>query len=379
MVKVYLLIVALVIANISAYSQDKIYYKQNKTDNWKVTDVTPDYIKATDPQNAQTAYSTTHAGVLFIFNSLGNFLVVPKLFDKEQPDTTIRNFFTRVDNRFNDFDKIITLQNKIIICKYEKEAGKKIEFTAENKLQQISKSEVAVVIFKTGEHKLVANADKVFKVLNDVQILYNQLAIVNDKPIAIETTNDVAVIEKEDSSTNVGPSAVVKNMDSATLLKLQSKAIINIKTLESYIKIIAGKDNSAETVIDAIKQAMTLFVNDDARIEVSSATRGTVRSSKVKIYLNLLSSLNYDRVEIEWFNVQYTSQLKKGPDGFYYGVIEFEQRFTGVADDRRTYQDITRKTVEVVLKTYTRNVGGESILEWDVFLGNIGVTETKSA
>lgn len=378
MAKVLLLIVGLVIANISAYSQDKIYYKQNKIDDWKVTDVTPDYIKATDPQNAQTAYSTTHAGVLFVFNSLGNFLVVPRLFDKEQPDTTIKNFFTRVDNRFNDFDKIITLQNKIIICKYEKEAGNKIEFTAESKLQQISKSDVALVIFKTGEHKLVAGADKVLKVLNDVQILYNRLAAVNDKPVVGKTTNAVAVIKK-DSSTGIGPSSVLKKLDSAALLKLQIKAIINIKTLESYIKVIAGKDNSAENVADAIKQALTLFVNEDARIEVSSATRGTVRSSKVKIYLNLLSSLNYDRVEIEWFNVQYTSQLKKGPDGFYYGVIEFEQRFTGVADDRRTYQDITRKTVEVVLKTYSRNVGGESILEWDVFLGNIGITETKPA
>lgn len=378
MAKVLLLIVGLVIANISAYSQDKIYYKQNKIDDWKVTDVTPDYIKATDPQNAQTAYSTTHAGVLFVFNSLGNFLVVPRLFDKEQPDTTIKNFFTRVDNRFNDFDKIITLQNKIIICKYEKEAGNKIEFTTESKLQQISKSDVALVIFKTGEHKLVAGADKVLKVLNDVQILYNRLAAVNDKPVVGKTTNAVAVIKK-DSSTGIGPSSVLKKLDSAALLKLQIKAIINIKTLESYIKVIAGKDNSAENVADAIKQALTLFVNEDARIEVSSATRGTVRSSKVKIYLNLLSSLNYDRVEIEWFNVQYTSQLKKGPDGFYYGVIEFEQRFTGVADDRRTYQDITRKTVEVVLKTYSRNVGGESILEWDVFLGNIGITETKPA
>lgn len=378
MAKVLLLIVGLVIANISAYSQDKIYYKQNKIDDWKVTDVTPDYIKATDPQNAQTAYSTTHAGVLFVFNSLGNFLVVPRLFDKEQPDTTIKNFFTRVDNRFNDFDKIITLQNKIIICKYEKEAGNKIEFTAVSKLQQISKSDVALVIFKTGEHKLVAGADKVLKVLNDVQILYNRLAAVNDKPVVGKTTNAVAVIKK-DSSTGIGPSSVLKKLDSAALLKLQIKAIINIKTLESYIKVIAGKDNSAENVADAIKQALTLFVNEDARIEVSSATRGTVRSSKVKIYLNLLSSLNYDRVEIEWFNVQYTSQLKKGPDGFYYGVIEFEQRFTGVADDRRTYQDITRKTVEVVLKTYSRNVGGESILEWDVFLGNIGITETKPA
>ena len=92
-----------------------------------------------------------------------------------------------------------------------------------------------------------------------------------------------------------------------------------------------------------------------------------------------MSMLNYEKVSIEWYNIQYTSLLRKGPDGFYYGTIEFEQRFVGTSKEHQTYQDITRKTVEVVLKTYERNTGGETTMEWDVFLGDIGVTATKPA
>lgn len=87
--------------------------------------------------------------------------------------------------------------------------------------------------------------------------------------------------------------------------------------------------------------------------------------------------MKYDKVVIEWYDVQYTSRLRKGADGNYYGFIEFEQRFTGMSGDNKTYEDITRKTVEIVLKSYEKRRGGESSLEWDVFLGNIGIAVTK--
>lgn len=393
---------------VGLFGQDKIYYKQNKTDNWKVTNITPDNIKATDPVSEQVAYSTTPANVLFIFNDLGNFLVIPKLFEKSAAQDYIENFFKKASGSFNEYDKIITVQNNIIICKYEKENGKKIEYTAANKLTQLSKSEIAIIIFKNGQHKLVASADKVYKVLSDVQDLYTDLAYNSQQPAdkaSADTLKDKLLAEKEmvkknsadavqentvDSPATTAPVAgpgpgnssplkTEKKLDSVILLKLQDKAIQNIKQLESYIILVSNKNTDADMVSRSIDQALTLFVNEDARIEVSSATNGSVQPYKIKIYLNRLSALNYDRVNIQWYNVQYTSQLRKGTDGNYYGVIEFEQRFTGISNDKRVYQDITRKTVEIILKTYKRNVSGESTLEWDVFLGNIGITETKPA
>lgn len=121
---------------------------------------------------------------------------------------------------------------------------------------------------------------------------------------------------------------------------------------------------------------MALFIAD-AKIEVSSLNRTDVVRYDVRAYLNRLGMLKYDKVIIKWFNIQYTSMLRKGPDGNYYGTVEFEQRFLGISGDNQTYEDITRKTVEVVLKPYQRNTDGGTTIEWDVFLGDIGVTITK--
>jgi hypothetical protein len=84
-------------------------------------------------------------------------------------------------------------------------------------------------------------------------------------------------------------------------------------------------------------------------------------------------------VEIEWTNVQYVSKLRKGPDGNYYGIITFEQTFKGYSGDNQLqYSDVTRKNIEVVLKTYNRNVEGKSVPTWDVFLSEIKVISTKA-
>lgn len=420
MVKTYCILICIILMDITGYAQDKIYYKQNRIDDWKVTQITPDLIKGSDQKNPQIAYSTAHTNVLFIFNSLGNFIVIPKLFEKSVPDVYVKNFFNKVDNRFNQFDKIITVQNNIIICKYEKEVDKKIEYTVADKQAQISKSDVAVVIFKNGEHKLMTGVDKAFKVLSEVQDLYVERAIAVDKPAVPETkstqkdsllavkllernkdsiaqqsnvvkatgNNATAKQTSKDSSgtktapvnkdiTKESPPKAEKKLDSATLSKLQDKAIQNIHQLEDYIKKIINKNTDPDQVDRAIDQAMALFVNEDARIEVSSINTPNIKPYKMRAYLTRLGELKYDKVDIQWYNVQYTSELRKGADGFYYGIIEFEQKFTGVSGDKKLYQDLTRKTVEVVLKTYKRTVEGQTTLEWDVFLGNIGISETK--
>ena len=92
--------------------QDKIYYKKNKVDNWRVTELNPQYIKAVDAADPGLAYSTTPANVLFVFNSLGNFVVIPGMYDgKKNAETITKNFFNEERSAFNDFDKVITLGN----------------------------------------------------------------------------------------------------------------------------------------------------------------------------------------------------------------------------------------------------------------------------
>jgi hypothetical protein len=388
-----------------ATAQDAIYYTKNKIDKWKVTEINPQYIKAVDVTDPEMSYSTTLTNVLFLFNKNGDFLVVPKLYeDATNAEIKIKSFF-QTRTVFHDFDKIITNKNEVIICTYENIENDKIIYKVNGDILDVPASKVVAIIFRSGEHKLFANAEKVYKTLSAVQQKYSELALAQQDQAAdiatdsMQSDNSVARSDKPQadsqavglhiSSTDTAVSTLsvalsdsarsgVMELEPSTISRLQGKAIANVRQLGDYIQVICQKDTEPEEISKTIEQALTLFITD-ARIEVSSINRSTVNQFKIRDYLIRMGMLKYQKVIVEWYDIQYTSQLRKGPDGFYYGTIEFEQRFVGVSADNAKYEDITRKSVEVVLKTYERNAGGKTTIEWDVFLGDIGVTVTKSA
>jgi hypothetical protein len=90
-----------------------------------------------------------------------------------------------------------------------------------------------------------------------------------------------------------------------------------------------------------------------------------------------LRALNYQRVNIEWYNIQYISDLVQQPDGKFVGVITIYQRFEGVMEDGMRYVDVTKKDITVYVERKQQQIGGRLIGFWDVLLGDIKVTETK--
>ena len=88
--------------------------------------------------------------------------------------------------------------------------------------------------------------------------------------------------------------------------------------------------------------------------------------------------LPYDKILIEWADLQYTSDFRKGVDGNYYGYIIFRQRFVAEKDNQVVYEDLTTKKAEVTLKSYNKNIEGQAIENWDVFLGDIRVQQTEA-
>ena len=101
-------------------------------------------------------------------------------------------------------------------------------------------------------------------------------------------------------------------------------------------------------------------------------------SRKVEDYLKRLKLSPYSKLDIEWTDVHYVSELKQESDGNYYGMIKGEQRFTGYDKSGEVkYADVTEKNVKVMVKSYNKPVEGTAVQQWDVFLGNIGIIETK--
>jgi hypothetical protein len=125
-----------------------------------------------------------------------------------------------------------------------------------------------------------------------------------------------------------------------------------------------------------IERTLELFA-DGALMGVSSLSREEVNYYGVREYLERLMALNYDKVNISWYKIQYISDLERQPDGRYVGVITIYQRFEGTTKEGLRYVDVTKKDITVYVERKTTQISGRIIGFWDVLLGDIRVSETK--
>ncbi|NQT78458.1 MAG: hypothetical protein HQ565_12140 [Bacteroidetes bacterium] len=157
---------------------------------------------------------------------------------------------------------------------------------------------------------------------------------------------------------------------------IDSLAMEKIRDLGKYISIIGNKQTPFSEAKRVIDRSLELFV-EEAQMGVSSLARETVAYYGIREYLERLMLLNYDKVKIEWFNIQYISDLELQPDGRYVGVITIFQRFEGSTDDGLIYKDVTKKDITVYVERKQTQIGGKLIGFWDVLLGDIRVVETS--
>lgn len=156
---------------------------------------------------------------------------------------------------------------------------------------------------------------------------------------------------------------------------IDSLALEKIRDLSKYISIIGSKETPFSEANRVIERTLELFV-EDAQMGVSSLYREDVKYYLVRKYLERLMALNYDKVTIKWYNIQYISDLELQPDGRYVGVITIYQRFEGTSDDGLVYKDTTKKDITVYVEKKQTQIGGRLIDFWDVLLGDVRVTET---
>ncbi|MCS6968199.1 MAG: hypothetical protein RMJ44_05850 [Cytophagales bacterium] len=157
---------------------------------------------------------------------------------------------------------------------------------------------------------------------------------------------------------------------------IDSLALEKVRDLSKYISIIGDKATPLTESNRVIDRTLELFM-DGAQMGVSSLNRKGVRYYPVRKYLERLRALNYQKVNIEWYNIQYISDLVQQPDGRFVGVITIYQRFEGTMEDGMRYVDVTKKDITVYVERKQQQIGGRLIGFWDVLLGDIKVTETR--
>ncbi len=157
---------------------------------------------------------------------------------------------------------------------------------------------------------------------------------------------------------------------------IDSLALEKVRDLSNTSVLLAVKYSWSEAnrVID---RAEELFMQG-AEMGVSTLAKPEVDYYKVRQYFERLMRLNYDRVEIEWFKIEYVSDLQRQPDGTYVGVITIFQKFKGYdKEGGLVYEDTTKKDITVYVKRKETQIGGRIIGFWDVLLGDMRVKETS--
>jgi hypothetical protein len=156
---------------------------------------------------------------------------------------------------------------------------------------------------------------------------------------------------------------------------IDSLALEKIRDLSKYISIIGNKETPWSEANRVIERTLELFA-ENSQMGVSSLHREEIKYYGIREYFERLMALNYDKVTIKWYNIQYISDLELQPDGRYVGVITIYQRFEGESGDGLKYVDTTKKDITVYVERKQTQISGRLIGFWDVLLGDVRVTET---
>lgn len=158
---------------------------------------------------------------------------------------------------------------------------------------------------------------------------------------------------------------------------IDSLALEKVRDLSRYISIIGDKATPFSEGNRVIDRAVELFA-DGSLIGVSSLYKEEIQEFEVRRYFERLMALNYEKVTIKWFNIEYISDLEQLPDGRFVGIITIFQRFEGITKEGLKYQDTTKKDITVYVERKQTQIGGRLINFWDVLLGDIRVVETSA-
>jgi len=158
---------------------------------------------------------------------------------------------------------------------------------------------------------------------------------------------------------------------------IDSLALEKVRDLSKYISIIGNKKTQYSEASRVMDRAEELFA-PESEMGVSALNQKEVTYYKVRKYFEHIMALNYDRVNITWYNIHYISDLERQPDGKYVGVVTIYQHFEGESEGGLKYKDTTKKDITIYVERKKTQIQGKIVEFWDVLLGDIRVTETSA-
>lgn len=384
--KVFLIIIIAFVSNF-AVCEDVIYLKDGTQKACKVSAIADSIVRFKNLQNLSGPdYVMDQSNIHFVFLETGQYIT----FLQKNP-AILENFDL-------EYDQIFTKDNNLIAAKIVETNQDQIKFKISQDLEGPAYTKkfnnIHLVIRSSGAHQIYSSPEECVSVMkkyeNDINYTYGNESEEKQslKVVEVEDT-----METESAKKEVDPDEIIANAHNKYTAKEKNKedriedfsyeiyeerALQKTKELGVYISIIADKSTESEYVDNAIDLAVQLFLNEESSVEVSNVNSNSKVQYPIRTYLTRLKLLPYDHIEISWSNISYVSNLKKGADGRYYGIITMQQKFFGFLEGEVVYKDTTQKNIEVVVDLYDKVIDGETQKLWEVFLSEIGVVQTRA-
>ena len=342
-----------------AQYQDVLYFKNETKKIGLVSGISKDKIQYQETPDGKVEKASKADLVLILFEN-GAFLTFPSEYKGVEGPPESRHAE----------DWLITKQMKIVPCTIQNSDGSPVQVSAmadtSKKDFNVPLDQLSAILYANGKKQLLGTKPALLaEILRKKDIILAQSFL---KPFELKPNADSSKKKK------MGPEL---DLDQASFEQFKLRSLQKTEDLGKYLNIIANKSTESVVANKAVDQAVALFVNEESTVETTKPN-GEKDQQPIRSYLNKLKLLKYSKILIEWSNVSYVSNLRKGPDGFYYGVISLQQKFSGFIDNKLVYSDVTRKNIEVQLKTYKKEVEGESVELWDVFLNNVGISASRN-
>ncbi|MCE6991459.1 hypothetical protein [Dyadobacter sp. CY323] len=403
--KIIYLILLTALCSTSTQAQETLYWSNGSSFPFKLIEATESIVKVGEMKGERMVKrSVPRENVLVAFNARGNYLLVSDLpSDPAQASQQIMNFYNAAGPS-NDL-LVQASPLKVIECNISYKSDNVVNYnTPQGSTASINRNELALIIFKEGHHEFILPATDAAPLLESakaqVQKAISQPAkksvpqgqpnVTAEKMVETASEQVAAPAQKwnepvaqkqpepavqKPAEPVVQAAAPKKGLSEEEISSYGKKGIKKVDEFVQYLNIISDKSIDPDKKDDAIEQAVKLFLAD-ATIEVSSSNRQGKRKYPVKDYLTRLKLLPYSSTSIAWNEVNYVKDLTEASDGNYYGTITGSQTFTGYGTNNQDvmYSDVTQKSVKVKLQSYKKTVEGQQTTNWDILLGNVGIS-----
>jgi hypothetical protein len=362
------LLIACIFLYVKTQAQDMIYLADGSKVPGKISEITKDSVKFKNLANPSGPfYSYAVANLRVAFNAVGNYLVFSPVVPFTDKD---RDEFINGVAKPRPLDIAVDLTGKLSALAITSETETELSGSDNGKDVKLPKGSLDFLIRKNGSHQLFYTVDQALPYLAKDKSIIDSLLSHAPAPVAAAP-----------SPTTDAKAPAADEYIAPDMALFGIKAIEKTREFTTYLQAITAVKTNRDDAVKSITLASNLFLNQglNSRVEVSSIKTPEKKKYLVSDYLNrlMVKSGLFDKVNIDYADINYASKFTKGPDGNFYGTVSFVQKFEGFVDGNLVYGDQTKRYMVIVLKHYEKEINGQKTSGWDVYLDDIGIVETK--